>query len=118
MSSKYHLFVIVLKNCPYGNAALKLLEEKNCKNKIIKNITHEDKDMYKTSLIDTFPQIYLKKNDSKDSLLLGGYSDLKEVYDNFYNLNYDESKEKINKFIEEKKWAKKSTLRLITLINE
>ena len=75
----YFLKIFLLKDCPYSIAAKDLLQ--NIKNLNITNVNHNEKEKYKTKLISTFPQIYLKKKNSKGSLLLGGYSDLKFVLD-------------------------------------
>jgi len=117
MTSKYHLFVIVLKDCPYSNKAIELLEKNNLKNKTIETVTQKNKDMYKTAEISTFPQIYLKKYNSKNTLLLGGYSDLENVYNNFYKIKEDQLTNKLDRFMFDKNWSRKATLRLACLIN-
>jgi hypothetical protein len=94
--------------------AEKLLNSYNKLKKNIITIPYSDKEKYKTSEINTFPQIYLKKNNSNGNLLLGGYSDLKDFYDKFYNKQY--SQNNVSEFIDKKKWSKKATLRLIELI--
>lgn len=110
--SNYSLLIIVLEGCGYSKAAIDFLEPYNIKKKFI-NIKYDEKDKYKTSSIQTFPQIYLKKN--KSTLLLGGYEDLVEAFNMFYK--------KYNKqdIITFKKnnldWSEKSKLRLIELIN-
>lgn len=111
----YYLFVVVLEGCPFSMNAVKLLKKYNINFKHLK-VTSNDKDKYKTSEIQTFPQIYLKKKRTEDSLLLGGYTDLKKFFDIFINKKYDEKK-----VIEFQKkyllWNKHSVLRLIELIN-
>jgi len=112
----YYLFVVTLENCPYSSAAIELLNSFKIKfkNLIVKRI---EKDKYKTNEIQTFPQIYLKKTPSHDSLLLGGYSDLKEFVDSFINKKYDEST--VENFRRKYQfWNKKSILRLIEIINK
>jgi len=112
--SNYYLYLIVLKDCPYGNNAIQLLENYNIKNFEKNTIKIHDKEKYKTELIDTFPQIYLKKKNSNGSLLLGGYSELKSFFDKFYQTPLNETY--LNNF--NKNWSKKATLRLIELINK
>lgn len=113
--SKYSLDVFVLENCHYSNAALELIDNYNLKNKNIIKISYEDKEKYKTDLINTFPQIYLKKNNTKGTLLLGGYNDLKELYDKFYNkYNTNTNTKYIN---DHPNISEKSLLRVIELIN-
>jgi len=114
----YYLYSIVLENCPYSNAARKMLESHSNSNinKHIKTVNSTNKDDYKTSEIHTFPQIYLKRNGHNGSLLIGGYTDLQEIFNLFHKKKY--SSETVNKFIEKnKKWSKKSLLRFISLIN-
>jgi glutaredoxin len=114
--SKYYLHAVVLEGCPYSNNAVKLLNNYNNIKKNITTIQYNEKEKFKTNEINTFPQIYLKKNNSNGNLLLGGYSELKDFVDNFQNKKYDENS--LNNFINKNnKWSKKATLRLIELIN-
>ena len=73
------LKIISLTNCPYSMAAEELIRNfKNIKdNKInvnIVNVSQEDKSKYKSSEIETFPQIYFK------NVLIGGYDNFNEIY--------------------------------------
>lgn len=109
----YFLKIFLLKNCPYCIATKDLL--KNIKNLNIIYVDDIDKDKYKTKSISTFPQIYLKKNNSKGSLLLGGYSDLKFVFDLINN--QDDIKIIQNKFKKKyDNWSNKAVLRLIQIL--
>ena len=76
----YYLYGIILEGCPYSMAAKELLR-KNIKNHEIFMVTHDNKSDYKNECIDTFPQIYLRKYNSEFSELVGGYEDLKKIYD-------------------------------------
>lgn len=110
----YYLYIITLEDCPYSIAALELLDSLNIKYKHI-IVTQTNKEKYKTKEIDTFPQIYLVKDNKK--LLLGGYSDLKEFIDKFINQKYNE--ENILKFQQKYKlWNKKLILRLLEIISQ
>jgi glutaredoxin len=109
----YFLKIFLLKDCPYCISTKELL--KNIKNLNIIDVDNNEKEKYKTKLISTFPQIYLKKDNSKGSLLLGGYSDLKFVLD----LLNKENDIKIiqNKFKKKyKSWSKKAILRLVQIL--
>jgi glutaredoxin len=109
----YYLFVVVLEGCPYSNAALELLTDNKTNFKSLK-VTSNDKEKYKTNEISTFPQIYLKKNNN--SLLLGGYSDLKTFFETFNNQPYNIKN--VNEFKRKySNWNKHSILRMIELIN-
>jgi glutaredoxin len=112
----YYLFVVTLEDCPYSMAAIDLLNSFKIKYKHLK-VNKNEKEKFKTVEINTFPQIYLKKNKTNDSLLLGGYNNLKEFVDTFINQKYDEKKilEFQNKY---QLWHKKPILRLIEIINQ
>ena len=116
----YSLIVILLNNCSYSISAKNLLDTAKIKYKAL-NIEDKDKDIYVTYEIDTFPQIYLANKTTKNTLLLGGYSDLKYFYDLFINNKYSKNNNKYSKINNEnyKKflskyqlWTKKSLLRL------
>ena len=112
----YYLKIYVLKNCGYCSLALKIL--KNNMNKKVKleivNVNENDKDKYKTKEINTFPQIYLKKDNSKGSVLLGGYTDIKNII-NKINFDLDESYKFIKK--NNKNLSKKAILRIIEIFS-
>ena len=96
--SNYYLQSVILQNCPYGNATSELLDKHpNIKQKSI-IVNNNNKENYKTDQISTFPQIYLKKKNKSGSLLIGGYSDLKELFDLFHNKTY--SNDKIKQFMD------------------
>lgn len=110
----YYIKAIVLENCPYGQALVSLLD----KNKIQHEITwvnHNNKENYKTSEINTFPQVYLNKKNNNGSLLLGGYNDFKNIFDSFHNKDYNSSD--IAKYSQKYSFSKKTTLRLVQLVN-
>jgi len=111
----YYLFIVVLEHCPYSESAVKLLEKNKINFKSLK-ISSLDKEKYKTDDISTFPQVYLKKTRNNDTLLLGGYTDLVNFFNNFIDKKYNN-----NKVIEFQKkyilWNKHAILRLIELIN-
>jgi glutaredoxin len=113
--NNYSLKAILLGNCPYSNSAYELLKIHNIPVETIW-INQLNKENYKTNLINTFPQIYLKKNNSNGNLLLGGYDDLNNFISTFLKKKISDSN--INFFMEKSKWSKKSTLRLIQLINK
>lgn len=110
----YYIKAIILDGCPYSIQANNLLEINKIPFKKTM-VTYGNKDNFKSSEIQTFPQIYLKKIGSKGSLLLGGYDDLKFSIDLFKNQKLNENN--INNFINKYKWSKKATLRLIQLLN-
>jgi len=114
--SNYYLHAVILVGCPYSAAAQELLKNKsNIKTKFT-FVNYENKENYKTEEIKTFPQIYLKKNNSNGSLLIGGYDKLKNIFETYYKEKY--SLDKINNYIKDNNnWSKKSLLRLIELIN-
>jgi glutaredoxin len=107
--SKYYFHIVYLENCPYGKAALDELNQRKIRYTET-SVNHTNKDNYKINM-QTFPQIYLKKDKSNESLLLGGYSDLEYTIQNLNINNYIEFQNKYKQF------SKKSILRLIELLN-
>jgi glutaredoxin len=112
--SKYYLQIVFLENCPYSIDALKLIKDNKIKHQLI-TVSHNEKDKYKTDLINTFPQIYLKKKGKPDSLLLGGRDNFKKILDSIKgNTDIDSIYNKLNEF----NISKKSILRMIELFNQ
>jgi hypothetical protein len=112
--SEYSLKLILLQNCGYSIAANELIQLHKIPSHI-HWISQTEKELYVNDRIQTFPQIYLNKFNTKGNLLLGGYTDLKSFIDNFKGSKLSDSN--INQFMNKYKWSKKSTLRLIQLIN-
>ena len=114
--SNYFIKAIILEGCPYSMKAEELLKTNNIPSDFI-HINHNDKKNHKSHKISTFPQLYLKKYNNNGNLLIGGYNELNEFINNFKGTKYDEMK--INNFIKKNNdWSKKTTLRLIELINK
>lgn len=112
--SDYSLKLILLQNCSYSIAANELIKNHKIPSQT-QWISQSKKELYVSDKIQTFPQIYLNKFNSKGNLLLGGYTDLKSFIDIFKGSKLSNSN--INEFMNKYKWSKKSTLRLIQLIN-
>jgi len=113
--SKYYIYAFLLKGCPYSNKAYELLLS-NKINHLIETVTSDNKEKFKMENYSTFPQIFLKKEGSIESLFLGGYSDLNEFINTFKNNQYN--KENVNKFQNKYNWwSRKAILRSIQLIN-
>jgi glutaredoxin len=112
--NNYYITAILLDSCHYSTLANKLLNKYNIPHKII-NVDNKTKNIYKSNIIHTYPQLYLNKLNSKGNLLLGGYNDLLNFITNFSKQPID--KTKINLFMKKNKWSLKSTIRLIQLIN-
>jgi glutaredoxin len=74
------LKAILLENCPYSNAMREMFENYNIKTKYIV-VNQQTKHKYKTSEIDTFPQLYY------DKYLIGGYNDTEEIINYIINSN-------------------------------
>lgn len=113
--NNYYLHSVILQNCPYSAAAYELLKNHPQIKTKVTFVNDNNKENYKTENINTFPQIYLKRYNKNGSLLIGGYTELKELFDLFYKTKY--SNDKILEFINNNKWSKKSLLRFIHLIN-
>lgn len=109
----YYIKAVILEECSYSDAALNLLKKHNIKHSII-NINYNNMNNYITNQINTFPQLYLKKQNDHGNLLLGGHDDLKNFINTFKNRKYSE--DNVKKFMKEYNWSKKACLRLIELI--
>ncbi len=111
----YVVKVISLENCPYSIAAIDLLKNEKINTKII-NVTVDNKETFKNKEIKTFPQIYLTRNNREGQLLIGGYTDIKEIVD---VINKNNSLDKLINFLTKKypKWSRKAKLRLIKLFH-
>ncbi|ADO67212.1 hypothetical protein crov179 [Cafeteria roenbergensis virus] len=110
----YYLQVNSLIGCPYSIEVEKILQQENINSKIIK-INPSEKHLYKNEQISSFPQIFLKKYNSKGQLLLGGNSDFKEIL----NLQNKDLNIQIKSLL--KKYpvmTHKTKLRLIQLFNK
>ena len=110
----YYLQLISLKDCPYSEAAQSLLKDNNINHKLVL-VNRNEKDKFKTDNISTFPQIYLKKENSNGSVLIGGYDLIKEYYD---SANSTKNLDKLKKLIKKNSpdMSEKSVLRFIQLI--
>jgi len=110
----YYIHTVLLKDCPYSNSAKNLLDKYNIKytNTIV---NHNNKDSFKIDTLQTFPQVFLKKQNNKGSVLLGGYSNLDELFVMFYKQKLDNNKLLLvqNKY----NMSKKAVLRLVGVIN-
>lgn len=106
----YYFHIIMLKNCPYTSMTNNFFKTNNIKY-ISKIINDKEKHKYKNNNISTFPQIYLKRKYKNGSLLIGGYSDFKNLFQLIKENDIDFLLKKFNK-----KYSKKTILRLIQLI--
>jgi glutaredoxin len=110
----YYIHTVLLQECPYSNNIKLLLDKYNIKYTST-IVNHANKDLFKTSKLQTFPQIFFKKSNSKGSLYIGGYDNFEELFNMFYNKKLDYSN---IDFVQKKyNMSKKAILRLITLIN-
>jgi hypothetical protein len=113
----YFIKIIALENCGYSKKALDLLINNNIDHELI-TINYSDKNKFKTDKINTYPQIYLMRQNSKGHLLLGGYDKLNEVINIFKNIKNKDNLLKVKEdfMIHNSEWSNKATLRLINLI--
>lgn len=100
--------IISLNNCVWSMASEEYF--KHIKNKEIIRVSEEEKEEYKNEKIQTFPQIYLYNENT--NLLLGGFEDSKEIYDNITSTkNVDDMINTLNKKYSEN--TRKQNLRII-----
>ncbi len=109
---KSSLKAIILEDCPYSTALVELLNNNKISfNKIL--VKRINKEQYKTSLISTFPQLYLDNN------LIGGYTTTKEIFDKINNTqsvhDLDSLKEDLYSQLKSNNFNNKKILRLIKL---
>jgi len=110
----YYLKIFIIEKCSYCDKLLILLKKYKKIRIDVVNIKEKNKNKFKTKDIKTFPQIYLKKNNSNGSLLIGGYDDIKYIENSIINdidKSYKIIKKKYNNF------SKKSILRIIELLS-
>jgi glutaredoxin len=117
----YYFKLVSLEGCPYSLAGEELFKNNKINHELIK-VKYNEKDKFKTDIISTFPQIYLKKKYSNGSLLVGGYDDIKSYYD-IVNTSTKKSDNIISEFknIINKKIdniSEKSILRIIQLLSK
>jgi hypothetical protein len=108
----YTIYIYYIDFCLYSENALKKL--KNIKHKKFL-VPPDKKHLYTNKYINTFPQIYLKKDNSIGSLLIGGYEDLDFIID---TLKKYKDLNKLSKILNKRynnKWSKKAIFRLIEL---
>lgn len=116
--SDYYLYAVILKNCPYSSAGYELINSFKYIKKDFSIIESHEKDNYKTESIKTFPQIYLKRYNTKGTQLIGGYTEFKSIIDTFYNSTTKNIKNTVSDFLKKNSsWNKKSFLRLIELLH-
>lgn len=113
--SDYYIHAVLLHGCSYSNKAYELLKNNNIKN-IVEIVPRENKEKFKMDGYDTYPQLFLKREHSKESLFLGGYDDLKNFMDKIKN-HPNDLKNNINYFqSKHREWSDKAVLRLIQLM--
>jgi glutaredoxin len=112
--NNYYIKAIFLNNCSYSTAAKELLDNFKIPYKST-IISGNEKNNYVNDMIDTFPQLYLRKHNTFGNLLLGGYDELNQFIQTFKGQKLND--ENIKKFMDKHKWSKKATLRLIQLVN-
>ena len=113
--SNYYIKAIMLENCPYSIDADRILKTNNISHETLW-VNNTNKESYVTNMIQTFPQIYLKRRNSNQHLLLGGRDDFASFISTFYLQQIKE--ENLKNFMQKYKWSRKATLRLIQLINK
>jgi len=113
--SKYYFHVVALTGCDYSMSAIKLLDEFKIKY-TVQYVDEHNKEKFKLENYFTFPQIFLRKYNSVESLFFGGYNDLQNLIKTFKNKKYNQTD--IDKFREKyKQLSKIAVLKLILLIS-
>lgn len=111
----YYIDVISLEGCPYSSSAEDLLTLKKVNYKLTK-VKYDEKEMHKNDEIATFPQIYLKKKNSSGKMLIGGYDNLKDIYNKIAtSKSIDSMVKSVSKSVG-RNFNKKTILRLVELL--
>ncbi len=111
----YYIDVISLEGCPYSSSAEELLILKKVNYKLTK-VKYDEREMHKNDEIATFPQIYLKKKNSSGKILIGGYDNLKDIYNKIAtNKSIDSLVKSLSKSVAGN-FNKKTILRLVELL--
>ena len=115
--SDYYIYAILLQGCSYSRNADEILKKNNIKH-IIEKVPYDNKEKFKMENFRTYPQIFLRKETSKESLFFGGYSDLENVIMLIKKNKSDYDLEIFIKNFQSKYigWSRKAILRLIQLI--
>jgi glutaredoxin len=114
--SKYYFHVIALTRCSYSMKTIELLDKFKIKY-TVQYVEEHNKEKFKLENYFTFPQIFLRKYNSVESLFFGGYSDLENLIKTFKNKKYNQTD--IDKFKEKyKQLSNIAVLKLILLITE
>lgn len=115
--SNYYFHVVILEGCGYSDAAKELLDKHNNIKKDYTFVEYINKEKYKkpNENITTYPQVFLKKNNMKGSLHIGGFDNLNDLFTSFYHKKYDDKK--INEVYKKLNIPKRTLLRIIELIN-
>jgi glutaredoxin len=109
--SKYYLHVVALNECSYSMDTVKLLDELKIKY-TVQYVEEHNKEKFKLENYFTFPQIFLRKSNSVESLFFGGYSDLINLINTFKDKKYNQTD--IDKF--KKKYKQLSNIAVLKLI--
>ena len=112
---QYYLSINSLEGCPFSIGVESLLQQHDKIPNEINKISQLEKHRFKNDDISTFPQVYLKKYNSKGSILLGGNSDFKELLEISKIPNLDIQLEKLTK--KYPRISKKVKLRIIEIFN-
>jgi len=115
--SNYYINAILLIGCPYSDRAQVLLGDNHFKKEITR-ISFQDKDKFKMENYNTYPQIFLKKENKMESLFIGGCDELESCIEIIKNPNNRDINGDIKIILNKYniKWSKKARLRLIQLI--
>lgn len=110
----YYFKLISLKGCPYSKSCEDLFSNNKIEHELLQ-INQSEKEKFKLGMINTFPQIYLKKKYSNGSLLIGGFDEIKKIHD-IVKSSKDINKIKKTIFDKIENISDKSSLRIIELL--
>lgn len=111
----YYFYCIFLERCSFSHRAKLLLDKYNIKYSY-ETVNYEESRKLITDKISTFPQIYLRKENANGSILIGGFTDLNELFNLFHKKEYNE--DNVQLIMKKYGFSKKIVLRIIELLNK
>ena len=110
----YYFDIILLEGCSSSSDAYNLLVNNQINHKKV-IVNNNNKHLYKSKDIDTYPQIYLKKYNHNGNVLIGGYDNLSNLFKLFHGKELNDKH--ISNVMNEYNISKKASLRIFELIN-
>lgn len=73
------IYIYTIERCPYCNNAEKLLNKVHLQYKVIEVSGAEKEKIKRQNGLNTFPQIFINKPQTKSAIMIGGYNELVNI---------------------------------------